>query len=76
MKDLTTENFSAITADNYEAAISLLNDFASAGSVGSMLEQRQVMPSQKGKATKQPKVQSVSPRSCSFWLDVDSRLQR
>ena len=31
---------SAITADNYEAAILLLNDFASAGSAGAVLEQK------------------------------------
>src|SRR5690242_3578923 len=29
-----------ITADNYEAAIAVLNDFATAGSVGAALEQR------------------------------------
>ena len=31
---------SAITADNYEAAILLLNDFATAGSAGAVIEQK------------------------------------
>lgn len=29
-----------MTADNYEAAVSLLNKFATAGSVGAVVEQR------------------------------------
>lgn len=59
MEDLSAGNFSSITADNYEAAVILLNDFASAGSVGSILEQRQDAVSKRGKPAKQNKPQSV-----------------
>ncbi|KAI9886275.1 MAG: hypothetical protein M1823_001947 [Watsoniomyces obsoletus] len=54
MEALTADDFSAVTADNYEAAVSLLNDFASAGSVGSILEQKQDMLARRGKSPKQP----------------------
>ena len=42
LKDIVTASPSSITADNYESAVSLANDFASAGSVGAMQEQRKV----------------------------------
>lgn len=38
----------SVMADNYEPAISLLNDFASAGSVGSVLEQKLDRKSKRG----------------------------
>src|SRR4051794_21070629 len=37
---LATARPSALTADNYEATIALANDFASAGSIGSIQEKR------------------------------------
>jgi len=37
-----------IMADNYESAVKLLNDFASAGSVGSSLEQKQDKRAKRG----------------------------
>lgn len=47
---------SAITADNYEATVLLLNDFASAGSAGAMIEQRD-------RSTRRPKqAQPLSAR--------------
>jgi golgi-specific brefeldin A-resistance guanine nucleotide exchange factor 1 len=49
----------AIMADNYESAVGLLNDFASAGSVGSAREQKQDKRVRKGQQAKQPKQQSV-----------------
>ncbi len=49
----------AIMADNYESVVGLLNDFASAGSVGSMKEQRQDKRVRKGQHAKQPRQQSV-----------------
>jgi brefeldin A-resistance guanine nucleotide exchange factor 1 len=50
----------AIMADNYEAAIALLNDFASSGSVGSATEQKQDRRGRRGPAAaKQPKPRSV-----------------
>lgn len=40
LEDVTAGSSQAITADNYESAISLLNAFASAGSVGAVRETR------------------------------------
>lgn len=75
MEDLSAGDFSSITADNYEVAVLLLNDFASAGSIGSILEQKQDALSKRGKPTKQNKPQSVSPGStrCDLELTVDHR---
>jgi brefeldin A-resistance guanine nucleotide exchange factor 1 len=44
-----------IMADNYESAVKLLNDFASAGSVGSTVEQKQ---DKKVKRGQQPQKQA------------------
>jgi golgi-specific brefeldin A-resistance guanine nucleotide exchange factor 1 len=47
-----------IMADNYESAVKLLNDFASAGSVGSTIEQKQDRKAKRGQqAQKQTKPQ-------------------
>ena len=54
LEELTADGFSAITADNYEAAVSLLNDFAMAGSVGAVFEQRRDTLARRGKTAKQP----------------------
>jgi brefeldin A-resistance guanine nucleotide exchange factor 1 len=50
----------AIMADNYESAVSLLNDFASAGSVGAVKEQTQDTRTRRGQQSKQSKPQSVN----------------
>lgn len=42
----------AVTTDNYEPVISLLNDFAAAGSIGATEEQRRDMAARRGKPTK------------------------
>lgn len=44
-----------IMADNYESAVKLLNDFASAGSVGATVEQKQDKRTRRGQPTKQTK---------------------
>lgn len=44
-----------IMADNYESAVKLLNDFATAGSVGSTVEQKQDKRIRRGQQVKQPK---------------------
>ena len=44
-----------VTADNYEAAISLANDFANAGSVGSIDERQRDALARRTKGVKQPK---------------------
>jgi brefeldin A-resistance guanine nucleotide exchange factor 1 len=42
LEDVTNGTYpAAVMADSYEPAVSLLNDFASAGSVGSLTEQQQ-----------------------------------
>jgi golgi-specific brefeldin A-resistance guanine nucleotide exchange factor 1 len=51
----------AITADNYEAAVSLANDFAAQGSVGAVIEQRKQNPNarrQQGQQQQQRKGQA------------------
>ena len=55
----------AIMADNYESAVSLLNDFASMGSVGSAKEQMQDKRARRGAQTKPVKPQSVEKSSPS-----------
>jgi len=47
-----------ITADNYEAAVSLLNAFATEASVGAIDEQRRDQAARRGKATKPSKPQT------------------
>lgn len=59
IEDLTANRFSDITADNYEAAVLLLNDFASAGSVGASLEQRQDVSGRRGKPPKSAQAEWV-----------------
>ena len=44
-------------ADNYESAVTLLNDFASAGSAGFTAEQKQDKRARKGQQGKQAKPQ-------------------
>jgi brefeldin A-resistance guanine nucleotide exchange factor 1 len=50
-----TSSQNAITADNYENAIVLLNDFATAGSIGAADEQRRDIARRKDKNAKLPK---------------------
>lgn len=56
LQAIATSKPTAVTADNYESAIGLANDFAAAGSVGSIQEQRRDMVARRGggKAQKQP----------------------
>ena len=60
-----------IMADNYESAVKLLNDFASAGSVGSTVEQKQDKrvrrgPQQPKQPKPQPQPQYVPIRLCTI----------
>jgi brefeldin A-resistance guanine nucleotide exchange factor 1 len=49
----------AVLADNYEPAVALLNDYASAGSVGAASEQAQDRKSKRGAPAKPPKAKYV-----------------
>ena len=40
LENLVIGEPTTVTADNYEAAVGLLNDFATAGSVGAVIEQK------------------------------------
>ena len=53
-----------VTADNYDSAVKLLNDFASAGSVGATGEQTQDKKARKGQQKKdaRPKVDAAVAR--------------
>ena len=59
VEDLTTSPQPGITADNYEAAIALLNEFATAAQVGAKEEQRQDQAAKRGKGTKARKTEYV-----------------
>ncbi|PWW79256.1 Sec7-domain-containing protein [Tuber magnatum] len=50
--ELITSESPYVTSDNYSPVVSLLNDFASAGSVGSTFEQKQDKLPKRGKARK------------------------
>ena len=47
-----TSRPSSVTADNYEAVVSFLNGFATAGSVGAVIEQKKDRNARRSKPTK------------------------
>ena len=57
LENIVTTRPPAITADNYEAAVSLLNSFAVAGSVGAAGEQKLEKHGRKLKTARQTKPQ-------------------
>lgn len=57
VENVVTTRPPAVTADNYEAAVSLLNSFAVAGSVGAIEEQKLDKIARKSKAARQTKPQ-------------------
>lgn len=57
LENIVTTRPPAITADNYEAAVSLLNSFAVAGSVGAADEQKLEKHGRKIKTARQTKPQ-------------------
>lgn len=59
VEDLTTSSQPGITADNYEAAIALLNEFATAGQVGAREEQLHDQAIRRGQAAKSKKPEYV-----------------
>lgn len=46
---------SSVTSDNYEFVVSLLNDFATAGSIGAIIEQKRDRSARKAQSVKQSK---------------------
>ena len=63
-----TSQPSSVNADNYEATVSLLNSFATAGSVGAVIEQKKDRNARRSKPTRASK-----PRS--EYLSFSLRLQ-
>lgn len=59
LRNIVDTSPTAVTADNYESAVSLANDFATAGSVGAVEEQRRDVATRKGKPAKQVKAKYV-----------------
>jgi brefeldin A-resistance guanine nucleotide exchange factor 1 len=57
LQNIATSQPTAVTADNYESAITLANDFASAGSIGTIQEQRRDLLARRGKQVKPVKVE-------------------
>lgn len=62
LEGVASGSASTITADNYESAVALLNDFATAGSIGAHSEQKQDKRSKRAPPTagKQPKTGYVN----------------
>ncbi|KAF2473777.1 Sec7-domain-containing protein [Lindgomyces ingoldianus] len=58
VEDLATSAQPGISADNYEAAIALLNEFATAAQVGALQEQQHDQANRRGKAPKAKKPES------------------
>ena len=50
LQTVATSQPTAVTADNFESTIELANDFATAGSVGSIQEQRKDAAARRGKS--------------------------
>lgn len=57
LEDVTIGDPSAVSADNYECTIALLNDYATAGSVGAVHEQRLDKAGRRSKSAKPTKAQ-------------------
>lgn len=57
LSNITTSESTVITADNYEAAINLANNFATAGSIGQKQEQQRDRAARQGKEKSLPKPQ-------------------
>lgn len=55
LEGVTVGSPPTIMADNYESAVKLLNDFASAGSIGSTVEQKKDRRPGRGQQVKQEK---------------------
>lgn len=58
VEELANSSQPGISADNYEAVIALLNEFATAGQIGSSEEQRRDQAVRRGKVTKPKRVES------------------
>jgi golgi-specific brefeldin A-resistance guanine nucleotide exchange factor 1 len=52
LQNIASSQPTVVTADNYESAIALANDFASAGSIGTIQEQRRDLMARRGKQVK------------------------
>lgn len=53
IENVVTGASSSVTADNYEFVVSLLNDFATAGSIGAIVEQKRDRSARKAQPVKQ-----------------------
>ncbi|KAI9667680.1 MAG: GDP/GTP exchange factor for ARF [Bathelium mastoideum] len=77
LEDVGTGSPSAITSDNYESAISLLNDFATAGSVGATQEQKRDEALKRGRQQKdKPKQSEVVIRAVKAMARVHQMTDR
>lgn len=55
LEDVAIGSPPTVMGDNYDSAVKLLNDFASAGSIGSTVEQKQDRRARRGQTVKQEK---------------------
>jgi brefeldin A-resistance guanine nucleotide exchange factor 1 len=76
---IASESLTNVTADNYVAVVSLLNDFASEGNIGATYEQdqdKQIRPGKPKKSTDYPGVDAVSrgTKAVSMIYQLSSRV--
>ncbi|KAL9088934.1 MAG: hypothetical protein Q9165_005991 [Trypethelium subeluteriae] len=77
LENVITGSPSAITSDNYESAISLLNDFATAGSAGAVSEQRRDEALRRGRQQKEkPKQDEAVTRGVKAMTRVHQMTDR
>ena len=55
VEDVATASISGLTVDNYDPVISLLNDFATAGSIGAKIERRREEVAARGGRAHKPR---------------------
>ena len=67
VEDLASSAQPGIIADNYDAAIALLNEFATAAQVGALEERRRDQEVRRGKQAKQKKPECVR---CAFCIHI------
>lgn len=60
LQEIVSTQSGAVTADNYEATTALANDFASAGSIGTIQEQRRDFAARRGKQIKPARTEETA----------------
>ena len=75
VENVASGSASGLTVDNFDPVISLLNDFATAGSIGAKIERRRDEAAARGKVQKSKQTYVLSP-ACSMYAKVGWQSQR